>query len=73
MLNGGGLTYIKRELDGVPGGAFIGNPAEWLERAKVRKTKDLKEVYGHIFTGSFPQAHSGVFDRELFFSSYVDT
>ena len=61
------------ELDGVPGGAFICNPAEWLERAKVRKPKDLKAVYGHIFTGSFPRSHSGAFDRELFFSSYVDT
>jgi len=61
------------ELDSVPGGAFAGNPTQWLERAKVRKPKDLKEVYSHIFTGSFPRAHSGAFDRELFFSSYVDT
>ena len=61
------------ETLGVPGGEFTGDPAEWLRRAKTRKTQNLKEVYQRIFTGSLPRAHSGAFDRELFFSSYVDT
>ena len=61
------------ETLGVPGGAFTGDPSEWLERAKIRKPQNLKEVYLRIFNGSFPHAHSGAFDRELFFSSYVDT
>jgi len=61
------------EIDNVPGGIFSGNPSDWLERAEVRKPKDLKEVYRRIFAGSFPKAHSGAYDRELFFSSYVDT
>ena len=63
---------ISETLD-VPGGEFIGDPAEWLRRAKTRKPQNLKEVYQRIFTGSLPRAHSGAFDRELFFSSYVDT
>ena len=61
------------EILGVPGGAFTGDPAEWQKRAKVRKPQNLKEVYHRIFTGSFPRAYSGAFDRELFFSSYTDT
>ena len=61
------------EIDGMPGGAFIGNPADWLERAKVRSPKNLKEVFSRIFTGAMPRAYSGTFDRDLFFSSYVDT
>ena len=61
------------ETLGVPGGAFTGDPSEWIERAKIRKPQNLKEVYRRIFNGSFPHAHSGAFDRELFFSSYVDT
>ncbi|MCL1817993.1 MAG: ATP-binding protein [Spirochaetaceae bacterium] len=61
------------EILGVPGEAFSGDPANWLERAKVRKPQNLKEVYQRIFTGSFPRAYSGAFERELFFSSYTDT
>ena len=61
------------EILGVSGGAFTGDPDEWLERAKTRKPQNLKEVYRRIFAGSFPRAHSGAFDRELFFSSYIDT
>ena len=61
------------ETLGVPGGAFVGDPAEWLKRAESRKGQDLKEVYRRIFTGSMPRAYSGDFDRDLFYSSYVDT
>ena len=56
-----------------PGGAFIADPSEWHERAKIRKPQKLSEIYGRIFRGSLPRVHSGAFDRELFFSSYVDT
>jgi predicted AAA+ superfamily ATPase len=61
------------EIDGVPGGAFTGDPSEWLGRAKARRPQNLKEVYSRIFAGSMPRAYSGAYDRELFFSSYVDT
>jgi len=61
------------EIAGVPGGVFTGKPSEWLERAKSRKPQNLKEVYRRIFIGSLPRVHSEPFDRELFFSSYVDT
>jgi len=61
------------EIAGVAGGVFTGDPDEWLERVKNRKPQNLKEVYQRIFTGSLPRVHSELFDRELFFSSYVDT
>ena len=61
------------EISETPGGAFYGNPDNWLLRASMRKAQDLKEVYRHIFTGSMPRAYSGAFDRDLFFGSYVDT
>ena len=61
------------EIAGVAGNIFTGYPSDWLERTKVRKPQNLKEVYRHIYTGSLPRAYSGEFDRELFFSSYVDT
>jgi predicted AAA+ superfamily ATPase len=61
------------EIADVPGGVFTGDPSEWLERAKMRQPQNLKEVYQRIFSGSLPRVHSGPFDRELFFSSYVDT
>ena len=60
------------EIDGEPGGAFVGDPSAWLGRAKSRKPKNLKEVYRRIFAGSMPRAHGAGFDRDLFFSSYVD-
>ena len=66
-----GLT--SSEIEGVPGGVFSGDPAEWLRRAKERKPQNLKEIYRRIFTGSFPRFYSGPMDRDLFYSSYVDT
>ena len=61
------------EILGAPGDAFIGDPAIWLERANARKRQNLKDVYERIFTGSMPRAYSGAFDRDLYYSSYVDT
>jgi len=61
------------EILGVHSGAFTGNPSAWLKLAKTRRRENLQKVYKRIFTGSFPRAYSGTFDRELFFSSYIDT
>ena len=61
------------ETLGVKGGAFLGNASEWLERAKVRDAQTLDEIFNRIFIGSMPRAYSGAFDRDLFYSSYVDT
>jgi predicted AAA+ superfamily ATPase len=61
------------EIAGTPGGAFIGAPSEWLARAAGRQPQDLLKVYSRIFAGSLPRAHSGAFDRDMYFSSYVDT
>ena len=61
------------EIDGLPGGEFIAEPSDWMERARLRKPHALKDVYRRIFTGSMPRAYGGEFDRELFFSSYVDS
>ena len=61
------------EIASVTGGVFTGDPSEWLERVKTRKPQNLKEVYGRIFAGSLPRVHSEPYDRELLFSSYVDT
>ena len=61
------------EILGLPGGAFIGDCSRWLDGAKIREPQNLKEVYKKIFTGSMPLAYSGDFDRDLFYSAYVDT
>ena len=61
------------EIEGAPGGAFTGEPKLWLERAQSRKPQNLPEVYQRIFRGSLPRLYHGEYDRELFFSSYIDS
>jgi len=61
------------ELDGAPGIIFTGDASGWLKQSTVRKPHDLKEIYRRIFSGSLPRVHSGAYDRDLFFGSYIDT
>ena len=65
------LSYS--EIVGVSGNAFVGDYSNWLEIEKERKPQSLKEIYERIFIGSMPRAYNGLFDREMYYSSYVDT
>jgi len=57
----------------MPSVAFSLDPDEWVARLKTRQPKDLMQVYGRIFKGSMPRVYSERPDREVFYSSYVDT
>lgn len=62
------------EITGSPGGMFDVNPADWLARLKTSSAQDLKAVYNRIFIGSMPRFYQNIdVDRELYYSSYVDT
>lgn len=61
------------EISGTPGAPFTTDPAELKRRLNDRPRQDLKTVYERIFKGSMPVAHSGPFDRDMFYGSYVNT
>ena len=53
-------------------GEFTVDPSEWQKRAETRKPQNLEEIYIRIFKGAMPRAYSGAFNREAFYSSYVE-
>jgi predicted AAA+ superfamily ATPase len=62
------------EIIGLPGGVFTGDPNDWMIRLRTRTPMDLMAVYERIFIGSMPRSYSEEHtDRELFYSSYIDT
>ncbi len=61
------------EIAGLPGAAFTGDPADWIERLKSYPPMSLSAVYERIFKGSMPRVHADNADLGLFYSSYVDT
>jgi predicted AAA+ superfamily ATPase len=61
------------EIAGLPGMHFTGDPNELMERMKTYPEMDLVSVYERIFKGSMPRLYSQEVDRELYYSSYVDT
>ena len=61
------------EIDNLPGSEFTVEPSGWIERTRTHIPYTLKDVYRRIFTGSMPRAYVEAYDRELFFSSYVDS
>jgi len=63
----------QSEIDGNENGAFTCDHAEMSERYKTRKLLSLEQIYERIFKGSMPEAYSGKFNREEFYSSYVNT
>jgi predicted AAA+ superfamily ATPase len=61
------------EINGVESVPFTTDFDALTRRGKVCPKQDLKTVYDRIFTGSQPPAYAGDFDRELYYSSYVNT
>lgn len=61
------------EIAGFPGSPFALDPKDWMKRLKTYPPMDLKAVYERIFKGSMPKVYSEKVDRELFYSSYIDT
>jgi predicted AAA+ superfamily ATPase len=62
------------EIEGTPGAPFVCDHDVLLKRLRERRPLGVGEVYGRIFTGSFPSAYSGTpFMRETFYGSYVNT
>jgi hypothetical protein len=55
-------------------GAFLPDPAAVNMRLQATPVLDLAELYRHIWRGSFPAiALNAAMDRDLFFSSYLQT
>jgi predicted AAA+ superfamily ATPase len=67
-----GLSHA--EIEGAEGAPFVCDHAVHLKRLEERRPMGVGEVYGRVFTGSFPAAYSGEpFMRETFYASYVNT
>lgn len=70
------LGFSRRELDGGEQDLepFLPIPTRLNARVATSNTSTLETVYKHIWIGSFPALHAGlVRDRELFYSSYLQT
>ena len=63
----------QSEIDGKESEPFICDHAVMSERLKVRETKNLAEIYERIFNGSMPEAYTGNFNRNEYYSGYVNT
>jgi len=70
------LGLSRRELDGhgLESTPFMPEPAEIRTRLASGGQLTLKELFGHIWRGSFPAlATRGDADRDLFYGSYLQT
>ncbi|MCL1918771.1 MAG: ATP-binding protein [Peptococcaceae bacterium] len=63
----------RSEMIGLPRAVFPCDPQDWLERLQTYPPMDLLSFYESIFKGSLPKPHTSDVNRELFYSSYVDT
>jgi len=63
----------QSEISGNENYAFACDHTEMSERYKTRKPLNLEDIYERIFKGSMPEAYTGKFNREEFYSSYVNT
>lgn len=63
----------QSEIEGVESEPFVCDYKVMDERYKIRKPLGLTNVYERIFNGSMPEAYVENFDREEFYSDYVDT
>jgi len=69
------LGFSRRELIGQSEAKpFLSTPSEVEERLRTGGRLPLRELYHHIWRGSFPAiALNEAMDRDLFFSSYLQT
>ncbi len=65
--------FSAAEMDSYEEIPFSTNPKRLLDKAKIRQSKSLKEVYERIFKGQMPGVYDRDIDPELFYSSYVST
>jgi len=63
----------QSEIDGTESGAFVCDHLMMAERLKTREPKSLADIYERIFNGSMPEAYAGDFNRNEYYSSYVNT
>jgi len=63
----------KSEIEGEENEPFICDHEVMAERYKIRKPQGLSDIYERIFKGSMPEAYTGYFDRNEFYSGYVNT
>ena len=63
----------QSEIDGQESEAFTCDHVVMSERYKTRKPQSPERVYERIFKGSMPEAYTGKFNRDEFYSGYVNT
>jgi predicted AAA+ superfamily ATPase len=61
------------EILGLPESVFSVDPKDWMERLETHPRMDLLSVFERIYRGSMPRTYSEDADREMLYSSYVDT
>lgn len=65
--------FSAAEMDNYEEIPFSTDPKALLDKAKVRQSTSLKEVYERIYKGQMPGVYDRDIDPELFYSSYVST
>jgi predicted AAA+ superfamily ATPase len=63
----------NNEINGTVNVPYTTDFDSLMKRIGVCPKQNLKKVYDRIFTGSQPSAYAGDFDRELYYSAYVNT
>ena len=63
----------QSEIGGVQSAPFVCDHEEMLARSAQRKPLGLSEIYERIFKGSMPVAYADNFDRDEYYSGYVNT
>jgi predicted AAA+ superfamily ATPase len=66
-------SLSNSEINGLPNAVFLYEIDDWLARLKARPPMDLISLFSRIFKGSMPHCYSADVDREMFYSSYIDT
>ncbi len=68
-----GLSLKERQNNAKKAQPFLPSEEQLKERAAVSPSLSLQEVYRVIWRGSFPAMVTANLDRDLFYSSYVQT
>lgn len=63
----------QNEIDGYKSDAFVCDHDIMSERFKIRKPQSLESIYERIYKGSMPETYAGDYNRDEFYSGYVNT
>jgi len=63
----------QSEIDNNKSEAFACDHHLLSKRLKTREPKSLADIFERIFNGSMPEAYTGSFNRNEYYSSYVNT